>query len=88
MRTREPRGPTHAPTGSTPSLVAHDGDLRAVAGLARDVLDLDEAVGDLRDLELEELLDELGVAAADDDLGPRVEAETSLMTALMRDPWS
>ena len=44
-----------------------DSDLRAVAGLARDVGDLDEAVGDLRDLELEELLDQLGVAAGDDD---------------------
>ena len=43
--------------------VADDGDLRAVAGLARDVLDLDEAVGDLGHLELEELLDQLGVAA-------------------------
>src|SRR3712207_1759925 len=48
-------------------LVRDDRDLRAVAGLARDVLDLDEAVGDLRHLELEELLDQLRVAAADDD---------------------
>src|SRR3954469_24904312 len=47
--------------------VGDDGDLRAVAGLARDVGDLDQAVGDLGDLELEELLDELGIAPRDDD---------------------
>ena len=49
--------------------VGDDGDLRAVAGLAGDVGDLDEAVGDLGDLELEQLLDQLGVAAGDDDRG-------------------
>ena len=49
--------------------VGDDGDLRAVAGLAGDVGDLHEAVGDLGDLELEELLDQLGVAAGDDDRG-------------------
>src|SRR5918998_1628303 len=48
-------------------LVRDDRDLRAVAGLARDVLDLDEAVGDLRDLELEQRLDEVRVAAGHDD---------------------
>src|SRR3954452_1105563 len=48
-------------------LMRDDGDLRAVARLARDVLDLDEAVGDLRDLELEQRLDQLAVAARDDD---------------------
>src|SRR4051812_26954438 len=47
--------------------VRDDRDLRAVAGLARDVGDLHQAVGDLRDLELEQLLDQLGVAARDDD---------------------
>src|SRR3712207_1070846 len=47
--------------------VRDHGDLGAVAGLARDVLDLHQAVGDLRHLELEELLDELRVTAADDD---------------------
>ena len=36
-----------------------DGDLRAVAGLARDAADLDEAVGDLGHLELEQRLDQL-----------------------------
>ncbi len=70
MRTREPRGPTHAPTGSTPSVWEIDGDLRAVAGLAGHVGDLHEAVGDLRHLELEQLLDQLGVAPGDDDRGP------------------
>ena len=45
-----------------------DRDLRAVARLARDAADLDEAVGDLRHLELEERLDELRVAAREDDL--------------------
>src|SRR4051794_7087555 len=50
--------------------VRDDRDLRAVARLARDVLDLDEAVGDLGDLELEQRLDQLGVAARDDDARP------------------
>ena len=44
--------------------VRDDRDLRAVAGLARDVGDLHQAVGDLRHLELEQLLDQLRVAAA------------------------
>src|SRR5215211_6405606 len=50
--------------------VRDDRDLRAVAGLARDVGDLDQPVGDLRHLELEQLLDQLGVAARDDDARP------------------
>src|SRR4029450_7879918 len=40
-----------------------DGDLRAVAGLAGDPADLDEAVGDLGDLELEQRLGQLRRAA-------------------------
>jgi hypothetical protein len=47
--------------------VGDHGDLRAVARLAGDVGDLDEAVGDLGDLELEERLDEVGIAPRDDD---------------------
>src|SRR3712207_7783967 len=43
-------------------------DLRAVAGLARDRDDLDAAVGDLGDLEGEELADQVGVGARDGDL--------------------
>jgi hypothetical protein len=68
MRTREPRGPTHAPTGSTPLGVRLDRDLRAVARLAGDTADLDEPVGDLGHLELEQRLDQLGVAAREDHL--------------------
>ena len=47
--------------------VRDDRDLRAVAGLARDAGDLDQAVGDLGHLELEQRLDQLGIAARDDD---------------------
>jgi len=47
--------------------VGDHGDLRPVAGLAGDVGDLDQAVRDLGDLELEQLLDQLGVAPGDDD---------------------
>ena len=50
--------------------VGDDGDLRAVPGLAGDAGDLHQAVSDLRDLELEQRLDQLGVAARDDDAGP------------------
>src|SRR5580765_2855283 len=47
-----------------------DSDLRAIAGLAGDAADLDEAVGDLRHFELEERLDQLGIATRQDDLRP------------------
>src|SRR5450759_1453511 len=50
--------------------VGDDGDLRAVPGLAGDAGDLHQAVSDLRDLELEQRLDQLGVAARDDDARP------------------
>src|SRR4029077_13105769 len=46
------------------------GDLRPVARLTGDALDRDETVGDLGNLELEERLDQLGVAAREDDLRP------------------
>ena len=45
-------------------------DLRAVARLARDALDRHEPVGDLGHLELEQCLDQLGIAAREDDLRP------------------
>ena len=70
MRTREPRGPTQAPTGSTPSACEIDGDLAAKAGFAGDVPDLDEAVGDLGHLELEQLAHEVVAAPREDDLRP------------------
>ncbi len=48
-----------------------DRDLGAGAGLARDGLHLHDALVDLGDLGLEELLDQAGVAAGENDLGPR-----------------
>ena len=68
IRTREPRGPTQAPTGSTPWVCDCDRDLRAVPRLAGDALDLDEPVGDLGHLELEQRLDQLRVAPRQDHL--------------------
>src|SRR5215217_7253106 len=50
--------------------VRDDRDLGAVAGLTGDVGDLHQAVGDLGHLELEQALDQLGVAAGDDDARP------------------
>ncbi len=50
-------------------IVRPDRDLRAVTGLAGARLDLDDAVGDLRHLELEQALDEARVGATHDDLG-------------------
>src|SRR5687768_11566186 len=47
--------------------VRDDRDLRAVARLAGDVGDLHQAVGDLGHLELEQALDQLRIAARDDD---------------------
>ncbi len=63
MRTRDPRGPTHAPTGSTPSAWETTAIFARYSRLTGDVGDLDEAVGDLGHLEREELADQLGVAA-------------------------
>src|SRR4051795_3597910 len=54
--------------GIDPLSVRLDRDLRAVAGLTGDAADLDEAVGDLGHLELEERLDQLGIAPGEDDL--------------------
>ena len=48
-------------------VVRRDRDLRAEAGLADDVLDLDDPVGDLGDLEREELLHEVRVRPREDD---------------------
>ena len=87
MRTREPRGPTQA-DGVDALRVRLDGDLRAVARLARDAADLDEPVGDLRHLELEERLDQLGVAPREDHLRALRPERTSVITALIREPCS
>ena len=50
-------------------VVAPDGDLGAVPWLAGTGLDLDDAIGDLGNFQLEQPLDETRVGAADDDLG-------------------
>src|SRR5918992_1047520 len=66
-------GPTRADAradGVDALHVRFDCDLGAVAGLTGNAPDLDETVGDLRHLELEERLDELGIAAREDDLRP------------------
>src|SRR5262249_35606377 len=47
-----------------------DGDLGAVARLAGDAADVDEPVRDLRHLELEQGLDQLGITPREDDLRP------------------
>ena len=67
MRTREPRGPTQAPTGSTPSACETTAIFERKPGSRATPDDLDELVGDLGDLEGEQLLDQLRVLAGDDD---------------------
>jgi N utilization substance protein A len=62
---------THADAGADrihTLLARPDGDLGAVAGLAGDRLDLDDALEDLRDFEFEEPAEEVLVRARDDDL--------------------
>ena len=61
-------GPRHAPIGSTSGTIALHGDLRAAAGFARDRHDLDGAVGDLRNLQLEQPLHEPLGRARENDL--------------------
>jgi hypothetical protein len=50
--------------------VGYDGDLRAVAGLARDAGYLHKPVRDLGNLELEQRLDQLRISPRDDDARP------------------
>ena len=66
--TREPFMPTHAPTGSTSRSRERHGDLRAGARLAGRALDADDLLVDLRDLLLEQLLEQALVRARQDDL--------------------
>ena len=87
MRTREPRADAGADRVDLLD-VRLDGDLRAVARLACDASDLDEPVGDLGHLELEERLDQLGIRRERITCGPFVPERTSVMTALMRLPCS
>src|SRR4051812_37826406 len=59
-------GPTGADAGSDRidfGIGADDGDLRAIARLARESLDFHGAVGDFRDLELEQATHKLGAGA-------------------------
>ena len=68
MRTRRAAGADAGADRVDVVVVRPDRDLRAVAGLAGAGLDLDDAVGDLGHLELEQPLDEAGVGARHDDL--------------------
>ena len=58
MRTRAPRAPTQDPDRIDVGVVRPDGDLGALPWLAGAGLDLDDAVGDLGHLELEQTPDE------------------------------
>ena len=68
IRTREPAGPDAGADRVDVGVVRPHGDLGAVTGLAGRRLDLHDAVEHLRDLELEEPLDQPGVGPAHDDL--------------------
>ena len=70
-------------------VVRRDRDLRAVARLAGDGLELDDAVDQLGHLELEQPLHEAGVGAADTTIcGPLAVLRTSTMYAFSRLPCS
>ena len=72
--TRLPFMPTQAPTGSMRAVAADHADLGAAARIARGGLDLDDAVVDLGHFLREQLLHELGVRAAEEDLRAAVVA--------------
>ena len=78
-----PRAPTHAPTGSTFWSLRRDGELRAVTGLARDRLDLDDAVDELRHLELEQARTSPGCVRDTTICGPLAVLRTSTMYAFI-----
>ena len=67
-RTRCPIGPMQAPLALTSGLLLTTAILLRWTGLTGHGLDLDRPVGQLRHLELEELLHQSGVSAGDDDL--------------------
>ena len=58
MRTRDPLAPDAGADRVDVAIVGENGDLRAMPGLARYGLDLDDAVEDLGHLELEQALDQ------------------------------
>ena len=68
--TRAPRWPTVAPTGSRPSWREATATFERAAGLAGDRPDLDRAVVDLGDLELEQALEEALVRPAHEERRP------------------
>ena len=69
MRTRAPRAPTQAPTGSTLGSFDQTAILVRCPGSRAAALISTTPLDDLGHLELEEPLDEARVGAADDDLG-------------------
>ncbi len=68
--TREPRMPTQVPIGSMPAVGREHRDLGAHAGVARRGLDLEQPLLDLGHLELEQLDDEFGRDARQQQLRP------------------
>ena len=68
MRTREPFGPTQAPTGSTPGSFELTAIFERCPGSRATALDLDDALLDLGHLEREQRLQQARVRARHDDL--------------------
>ena len=72
------------------ALAGSDGDLGTLAGLAGDGLDLDQAVIDFGNLDLEQAADQVGMGARNDDRGalmliaPRGASELRSRTSTMR----
>ena len=78
---------THAGADRIDRVVAReDGDFRAAAHLARRGANLDDVLLDLRDLELEQRLNEERVATAENEARPFGVSSTRLSTARMGSP--
>jgi hypothetical protein len=63
-------GADTGPYGIDVGVARADRHLRTISSLARQHVDRDALVGDLRDLSLEEAEEEIGMGSAEDDVGP------------------
>ncbi len=88
MRTREPRGPTQAPTGSTPSACETTAIFERQPGSRATPVISTSLSAISGTSSSKSFLISSGLRRETTMLGPLVSAETSVITALTRMPWS
>ena len=88
MRTREPRGPTQAPTGSTPSAWETTAIFERKPGSRATPTTSTSSSAISGTSSANSFLISSGLLRETTTLGPFPSAETSVMTAFTRMPWS